>query len=114
MWRKQYFVSVVGGSGSGWYDVGSTAFISAVERFSGFPFDRVFDRWVDEHGYTMSTHNTYSFTVDKPIKLYAKYRYELNMMVCLFFLIPLVILLMLLRRTRKNREVSILKELLES
>ncbi|MCX8184050.1 MAG: hypothetical protein N3F08_06505 [Crenarchaeota archaeon] len=94
-------------AGSGWYKAGETATVSISLTQTGKDFftNYVFEGWrIDEN--IVSTSPTYSFVVDKPVKLVASWRMETNLaMVGLITGVPLIVVLLALLMIRKRRAI---------
>ncbi len=103
---KQYYVKVVGGSGTGWYDKGTKTTISAKQYIPSFPFDKLFDKWTDEKGHILSISNTEVIKVDKPLTLYAVYRNFPLILIVLAIIIFILLAILIIKKRNKQRKIT--------
>ncbi|MEM2945619.1 MAG: NosD domain-containing protein [Thermoproteota archaeon] len=108
-WDTEYEVAVASETGSvagsGWYAAGETATVSISQTQTGKDFlaNYVFEGWRTD-GNIVSTSPTYSFTVDKPVRLVASWRTETNIaMVGLIVGAPLIVVLLAILILRRKR-----------
>ncbi|MEM3387830.1 MAG: NosD domain-containing protein [Thermoproteota archaeon] len=108
-WDTEYEVAVASETGSvagsGWYVTGETATVSISQTQTGKDFlsNYVFEGWRTD-GNIVSTSPTYSFTVDKPVRLVASWRTETNIaMVGLILGVLLIVVLLAILMLRRRR-----------
>ncbi len=108
-WDTEYEVTVYSETGStagsGWYALGETATVSISTTQTGKDFltNHVFEGWRID-GNIVSTSPTYSFVVDKPVKLVASWRTETNIVaVGLIAGVPLIVVLLAVLIVRRRR-----------
>ncbi|MBO3841450.1 MAG: right-handed parallel beta-helix repeat-containing protein [Candidatus Brockarchaeota archaeon] len=108
-WDTEYEVTVSSETGSvagsGWYAVGETATVSISLTQTGKDFlaNHVFEGWRID-GNIVSTSPTYSFIVEKPVKLVASWRTEISIVaVGLIAGVPLIVVLLAVLMLRRRR-----------
>ena len=106
LWRKQYFIEVSSKfgevSGGGWCDEGSIVTISvSTAQIWGIPYNYVFDGWYS-NGQLISKSQMFTIVANKPMKVEAVWRQEINIVMIAAVAVPIIILLlvMLLKRRR--------------
>lgn len=109
-WNTQYLVSassIYGDvSGGGWYNRGSTATLSVSPAhgeslFTGYMSAFVFNHW-EEDGKAVSTSQTCSITVEKPISLKAVYIKEVNLPAFAGTIVLIILFFTMAKLTKRN------------
>jgi len=111
LWIKEYYINVSSDysqtNGSGWYPDGSIVNISISEtRIGELFYNIIFLGWSDETNTIIATTQNYSFMVNKPKKIVAVWRREINMTIPLSIVIItiliILIIVLLLKRKKKT------------
>jgi hypothetical protein len=109
-WNTQYLLSASSlygdVSGGGWYNKGSTATLSVSPAhgeslFTGYMSAFVFNHW-EEDGKAVSTSQTCSITVEKPISLKAVYIKEVNLPAFAGTIVLIILFFTMAKLTRRN------------
>ncbi|MEM0236195.1 hypothetical protein [Thermofilum sp.] len=108
-WDTEYWVEVYSpyglAVGSGWYEKGSTATVSvSPATVDVFFVEYVFEGWMVE-GWLVSASPVYSFTVDRPVTLTARWRSEVKLanVLALLILATLAVALLVWRSRASTR-----------